>query len=168
MKPFEDLFPLLSEIKDKDLREKVVDCWQLAMKKGGWEDLDGIPFTLLVPGAGDFVSHVNRVTAMAHAVGRERGDVDMDLLIAGALLHDVGKLLEYIRIDGEVKKSPQGKIIRHPVSGAALAHAVGLSDEVVSIIAAHSKEGEFVERIPEAIIVHHCDFIDFHIARGKQ
>lgn len=168
MKRWEDLFPLLTDIEDNALREKVVACWQLAMEEGGWNDLDDIPFTLLLPQAGSFVDHVNRVTAMASAVGKERGDVDMDLVIAGALLHDVGKLLEYTRINGEVKKSPQGRIIRHPVSGAALAHAVGLSDKVISIIAAHSKEGEFVERIPEGIIVHHCDFIDFHIARGKQ
>jgi putative nucleotidyltransferase with HDIG domain len=167
MTNFEEVFPLLKRIRDEKLRNNVVRCWELAMEKGRWERLDGIPFTLLLPQAGSFVDHVNRVTGMAYVIGKERGDVDMDLLIAGALLHDVGKLLEYEQIDGTVTKSAQGKIIRHPVSGAALAHAVGLNDKVTSIIAAHSKEGEFVERIPEAIVVHHCDFIDFHIARGR-
>jgi hypothetical protein len=32
---------------------------------------------------------------------------------------------------------------------------------------AHSKEGESVKRIPEAILIHHCDFIDFEIAKFK-
>lgn len=164
----ETVFPLLREIKSEELRRKVVECWQLAMQRGGWDTLEGIPFTLLLPDAGAFTGHVNRVTAMAAAVGRERDDLDMDVLIAGALLHDVGKLLEYERVDGRVQKSSMGHIIRHPVSGAALATMAGLPDSVVSIIAAHSKEGEFVERIPEAIVVHHCDFIDFHIAKGKQ
>ena len=163
-----DLFPLLKKIKDDKLRADVVKCWRLAMNKGGWETLEDIPFTLLLPQAGSFVDHVNRVTAMAYAVGLERDDVDIDLIIAGSLLHDVGKLLEYERKNGVVVKSKQGKIIRHTISGAALAHAVGLNDKIVSIIASHSKEGEFVERLPETIIVHHCDFIDFHIARGKQ
>jgi hypothetical protein len=44
---------------------------------------------------------------------------------------------------------------------------VGLNDEIVNIIASHSKEGEFVERCKEAIVIHHCDFIDFEIAGGK-
>ena len=164
----EEIFPLLREIKDETLRNKVTECWALAMERGGWDTLEGIPFTLLLPEAGEFTGHVNRVTAMAAAVGKERDDLDMDVLIAGALLHDVGKLLEYERVDDEVRKSSMGHIIRHPVSGAALASEVGLPDSIVSIIAAHSKEGEFVERIPEAVVVHHCDFIDFHIAKGKR
>jgi len=168
MTKLRDIFPLLKEIEDDKLRANVVKCWELAMDKGEWENLNDIPFTLLLPQAGSFVDHVNRVTAMAYAVGHERDDVNLDLLIAGGLLHDVGKLLEYERKNGAVVKSAQGKIIRHPVSGAALAYAVGLDDKIMSIIAAHSKEGDFVERLPETIIVHHCDFIDFHIARGKQ
>jgi putative nucleotidyltransferase with HDIG domain len=167
MTNIEDIFPLIKRIQDKTLGSKVVQCWELAMQNGHWDGLENIPFTLLLPQAGSFVDHVNRVAGMAYVIGKERGDVDMDLLIAGALLHDVGKLLEYERKDGKVTKSAQGKIIRHPVSGAALAHAVGLGDKIMSIIAAHSKEGEFVQRIPEAVIVHHCDFIDFHIAQGK-
>ncbi|MFO8133097.1 MAG: HD domain-containing protein [Thermoplasmatota archaeon] len=168
MTSMENVFPLLGDIKDEKLRDQVAACWQLAMERGGWDSLEGIPFTLLLPDAGEFTGHVNRVTAMAAAVGKERDDLDMDILIAGALLHDVGKLLEYERVDGQVQKSGMGHIIRHPVSGAALASEVGLPDSIVSIIAAHSKEGEYVERIPEAVVVHHCDFIDFHIAKGNR
>ena len=168
MDGLEEIFPLVKEIKDDELRKKVIKCWEVAMERGGWKTLDGIPFTLLLPDAGSFVEHVNRVAEMAYAVGKVRKDVDMDLLIAGAILHDVGKLLEYERDGNKVKKSAMGKIIRHPVSGAALASELGLDNKVVSIIASHSKEGEFVERLPEAVIVHHCDFIDFDIARGRK
>jgi len=168
MEKFEETFPLIKEIKDGGLREKVIKCWKVAMERGGWKTLDNIPFTLLLPDAGSFVEHVNRVAEMAYAVGKARKDVNMDLLLAGAILHDVGKLLEYERVGNEVKKSRMGKIIRHPVSGAALASELGLGEDLVSIIASHSKEGEFVERLPEAVIVHHCDFIDFDIARGRK
>lgn len=168
MQKFEEIFPLIKEIKDKEIREKVSECWELAMKRGKWDSLDNIPFTLLIQNAGSFIEHVNRVAEMAFIIGKKRKDVDMDILIAGALLHDVGKLLEYEKIDGKIGKSSLGKIIRHPISGAFLAMEVGLDERIVSIIASHSKEGEFVERIPEAIIVHHCDFIDFEIARGKK
>ena len=168
MEKFEETFPLIEEIKDDGLREKVIKCWEVATERGGWKTLDNIPFTLLLPDAGSFVEHVNRVAEMAYAVGKARKDVNMDLLLAGAILHDVGKLFEYERTGNEVKKSRMGKIIRHPVSGAALASELGLGEDLVSIIASHSKEGEFVERLPEAVIVHHCDFIDFDIARGRK
>jgi len=90
-----------------------------------------------------------------------------DYLIAGALLHDVGKLMEYeLKDDGTVVKSEIGKKMRHPVSGSKLAEECGLPEEVVHIIYAHSKEGDTIKRSPEAIIVHHCDFIDFEIKKS--
>ena len=164
----EEVFPLLAEIKDDGLRRKVVQCYEMAMQRGGWKTLDDIPFTLLIPDAYPYVQHVNNVTAMAYAIGKKREDIHMDVLIAGALLHDVGKLLEYEMRNGVVTKSSLGTYIRHPVSGAAIAMEVGLDEKVVNIIAAHSKEGDFVKRCNEAIVVHHCDFIDFEIARGIQ
>jgi putative nucleotidyltransferase with HDIG domain len=168
MQELEKIFPMIEKIQDTELKTKVVQCWRIAQTRGGWSSLDDIPFTLLVPNAGSFIDHVNRVTEMAYVIGQKRGDVDMDILLAGALLHDVGKLLEYEKVDNDVQKSPLGKILRHPVSGAALAMEAGIDEKVVSIIASHSKEGNFVERIPETIIVHHCDFIDFEIVKAKQ
>jgi len=164
----EVMFPLLKEIRDEELREKVKKCYEIAMERGGWDNLEEIPFTLLVQNAYSYVKHVNNVAEMAYEIGRVRGDLDMDILIAGALLHDVGKLLEYEKREGEVVKSGFGKYIRHPVSGAAIAMEVGLDERIVNIIAAHSKEGEFVERCKEAIVIHHCDFIDFEIVRGEK
>ncbi len=164
-----ELFPEVNEIKDSALREKVIRVWEYAIQRGGWEDfpLDKIPFTLLIPTKRNLVEHTRTVTRMAMAVARERGDVNMDFVIAGALLHDVAKLLEFTHNDGKVVKSEYGKRIRHPVGGAMLAEKFDLPYEIAHIIAAHSKEGEFVTRIPEAVIVHHCDFIDFHIEKGK-
>ena len=93
-------------------------------------------------------------------------DINGDFLIAGALLHDVGKLMEYELRNGKVVKSEYGKQFRHPVSGSNLARDCGLPDGVVHIIYAHSHEGNNIKRSPEAIIVHHCDFIDFEIKKS--
>jgi putative nucleotidyltransferase with HDIG domain len=158
-------FPMIDEIKDEDLKERVARVWEMAMQQGGWDTLENIPFTLLIPNAGGFVEHVCRVTKMAMRIAKEKGDVNHDFLIAGALLHDVGKLLEYKKEGKKVVKSDHGRRLRHPVSGAMLAMKEGLPIEVIHIIAAHSKEGEFVSRTKEAIIVHHCDFIDFETAK---
>ena len=169
MEQLERIFPELQEIGDPALREGVLKTWELALERGGWEvsDLQEIPFTLLIPTKKSLLEHTRRVTQMALAVARARDDVNVDHIVAGGLLHDVGKLLEYERQGGEVKKSRYGELVRHPVSGYALALEAGLPLEVAHIILAHSAEGEKVKRTPEAIIIHHCDFIDFEIEKGR-
>lgn len=157
----------LSLIEDKKLSEKVVQVWKKAADRGGWDDLNKVPFTLLIENSGKLIDHTKRITKLAKAVYDNREEkIHLDLLIAGALLHDVGKLLEYDIVKGKVVKGEYGKKFRHPVSGALLARELGLPDEVVLIIYAHSHEGDKLERSPESVIVHHCDFIDFHIRKG--
>jgi len=159
--------PEIAQIENEDLREKTLMTYEAATKRGGWSSLHDIPFTLLIPGLDrDYVDHVRRVTSSARAVAATRDDLDMDIVTAGALLHDVGKLLEYEPVV-PVVKSDFGKLVRHPVSGAALAMEFDLPDEIVHLIAAHSKEGEAVSRTAEAILIHHCDFIDFEIEKTK-
>jgi len=157
----------LNWIKNKDLREQVVKVWKEAANRGGWKTLDKVPFTLLFENSGKLTDHTKRITNLAKAVYDQREEkLDLDYLIAGALLHDVGKLLEYDVVNGTVVKGEYGKKFRHPVSGALLAKELGLPDEIVLIIYAHSHEGDKCERTPESFIVHHCDFIDFHIRKG--
>ncbi len=85
----------------------------------------------------------------------------MDAVISGAILADVGKLLEYDKIDGKAVVSDMGKFVRHPFSGVALAMQCGIPDKVCHIIAAHAGEGDHVKRTTEALIVHHADFMSF-------
>ena len=54
--------------------------------------------------------------------------VDLDVTIAGAILADVGKLLEYDIKDGKSCKSEMGKYVRHPFSGVGLAMEAGVPD----------------------------------------
>ncbi len=87
--------------------------------------------------------------------------IDFDLLIAGAILIDVGKLIEYDKVEGNLTTSHAGKLLRHPFSGVALADRFNLPPEVLHIIAYHAKEGDLAKRNVEAIIVHHADFVSF-------
>jgi len=160
-------FPEIHKIHDRVLRGHVIDVWLLAMKRGGWEKIENIPFTLLMRTKRTLVEHTRAVTRMAMSVARERHDMNMDIVIAGGLVHDVGKLLEYAQKKRQFVKSEYGKHIRHPISGYALALEAGLPKEVAHIIATHSTEGEKVKRSPESILIHHCDFIDFDIEKSK-
>jgi putative nucleotidyltransferase with HDIG domain len=165
----EKYFTELQWIQNKDLRKKVVDVWKTAADRGKWNTLQEIPFTLLFENSGLLVDHTKRITTLAWNVANIREEhFNTDDLIAGALLHDVGKLLEYELKGGKIIKSKLGKIMRHPASGAKLAEECDVPREVVHIIAAHSHEGDTMNRTPEAIIVHHCDFIDFEIKKTNQ
>ena len=163
----EKCFPELKWIKDTRLREQVALVWKTAADQGRWTQLKDVPFTLLIKNSGSLVEHTKRITHLVKSVMDTREEpLQRDYLIAGALLHDVGKLLEYEVAGDQVVVSDFGKKMRHPVSGANLAQDHGLPKEVVHIIYAHSKEGDTIERTPEAIIVHHCDFIDFDIKKA--
>jgi putative nucleotidyltransferase with HDIG domain len=167
-KEIEDCFSKeLGWIKDKKLREKVIDVWGYALDTGCWKSINDVPFTLLIENSGKLTDHTKRITNLAKSVADLRDEkINIDYLIAGALLHDVGKLLEYVIEDGNIVKGTYGKKFRHPVSGSKLAWIAGLPDEVVHIIYAHSHEGDNLNRSPEAVIVNHCDFIDFHIRKS--
>lgn len=168
-KEVELLLPEVNQITDADLRKKVLTTWLLGIEKGGWHRIDDVPFTLLVPEAGvSLVNHTRAVTQMAISIAKIIGGVNLDYLIAGGLTHDVGKLLEYRREGDKFVKSEHGKLVRHPVSGYALGVEAGLPQEVCHIIAAHSAEGENVQRTKEAIIIHHCDFIQFEIVKSSR
>ncbi|NOX59436.1 MAG: hypothetical protein GXP29_11350 [Planctomycetes bacterium] len=170
------LFPELDEIRDETLRDKVIAVWTEAITRGGWEpeELEEIPFTLLA-GKIDmrFIEHVRSCVQMCLAVEKvlnhiwgERVPIQHDHLIAGALLADVGKPLEYAKKDGKIVKGRAGDMLRHPFSGVGLCFLHDLPDEVMHMVATHSKEGDHVQRTIESIIFHHADFIDFDIAKA--
>ena len=157
----------LSWIKNDTLRKKVISVWKTAAERGKWKSINDAPFTLLIENSGSLTDHTKRITNLTKAVYDLRNEnINLDFLIAGALLHDVGKLLEYVKKNGKYVKGEYGDKFRHPVSGALLAKELGLPDEIVLIIYAHSHEGDKLKRSPEAVIVNHCDFIDFEIKKS--
>jgi putative nucleotidyltransferase with HDIG domain len=167
------LWPELNWIENIDLREKVAKTWQLALDRSVLkpDDLNRIPFTLL---AGpdlkvSFMDHKRSVVHITKEAGlkmkeffKDELPVNMDVLIAGAILADVGKLLEYeLDKDGKSLQGKYGEYLRHPFSGVSLAESCGVPPEVCHIIATHAGEGDMVKRTTEAYIVHHADFMTF-------
>jgi putative nucleotidyltransferase with HDIG domain len=165
------LMPEFQSIKDLDLQERTLEVWIEAMEKKGWtvEDLLEMPFTLLIERTPiNIIEHTRAVTLCSVQIAdvlldeyKDRISINRDILLSGALLHDVGKLFEYIRQEGRFVKSEDGKLLRHPISGAAFASKFDIPQEVLHIIAAHSKEGDGERRTVEAVIVNHADFVNF-------
>jgi len=168
-----ELWPELNWIEDTDLREKTAQTWKIALERSvlSADDLKRIPFTLLC-GPDLKVSFMDHKRAVVH-IARESGEkiieffgdelpINMDTLIAGAILADVGKLLEYVLDEkGKAVQGSYGKYLRHPFSGVSLAEKCGVPPEVCHIIATHAGEGDMVKRSTEAYVVHHADFMTF-------
>lgn len=164
----------LAKIQDAALREQTVAVWVEGCRQGGWqgvEQLTAMPFTLLTNARGvNFIEHTIAVTEGALALARAQEaayrsvpyKVDIDRLVAGGLLHDVGKLVE-IEPDGAggYRKSRSGKCARHPISGAILVGAAGMPQEIVNVVACHAKEGEGRPQVIETVFIHQADFATF-------
>lgn len=172
MKKIFALWPELLWINDETLRTKTAETWKLAFSKSVLtiEDLQKIPFTFLCgPDLKvSFMAHKRCVVHVAYesakkmqAFFKDELPINIDHVIAGAILADVGKLLEYEMKDGKSCVGSYGKYLRHPFSGVSLAEQCGVPSEVCHIIAAHAGEGDTIKRSTEAYIVHHADFMTF-------
>lgn len=175
-----ELLPEIMRIGDTALRDKVAAVWNEAVRTGcggkGWtfDELRAVKFTLL---AGEipmtFINHIRSCAQQCLAIADvlegmfpRMIPIDRDVLLAGALLADVGKPLEYDKdASGQVVQGSFGQMLRHPFSGVAMCYKHGLPPEVMHIVATHSHEGDKVQRSIESIIFHHADFVDFDIAK---
>ena len=180
MEIVKELWPELEWIADTGLREKTAKTWELALTRSVLTpaDLRTIPFTLLA-GPDLKVSFMDHKRAVVH-IARESGlkfneffkddlPVNMDVLVSGAILADVGKLLEYeLDENGKCIQSKYGEFLRHPFVGVSLAEQCEVPVEVCHIIAAHATEGDLVKRSTEAYIVHHADFMTFLPFKNKK
>ena len=166
------IFPAFDEIADKDLRSRSLDAMLLAVEKGGWskETLPLCPVTLNWKNCKvSWIEHVSDVVATCLAAYektakyyRQNGVAfDRDIIAAGALLHDIGKLTEFTVKDGIACHSDNYQLLRHPLSGAILAAQAGLPDKIVHLIATHSFEGDASYQTPESRFVRSLDIFVF-------
>ena len=166
-----EIWPEIEWIEDPELKEKVYLTWEYALEQSvlSPDDLMEIPFTLLVEDCQvTFMEHkravvhiaVNAAKAMQAFFG-DKLPINMDHLIAGAILIDVGKLIEYVIENDRAVVGRTGKLLRHPFTGVGLAMRFGVPDDICHMIATHSKEGDLGKRTVESIIIHHADFMSF-------
>jgi 3'-5' exoribonuclease len=119
---------------------------------------------------GGCLHHSVSVAEIAGGLADHR--MSKDLLIVGGLVHDLGKLFSYKWSEGVFAYSDEGQFLDHTLLGvmsirdllkkAGVERIVGL--KLLHIIAAHHGMLELgapvVPKIPEALVIHHCDMID--------
>ncbi|HTC32626.1 MAG TPA: HD domain-containing protein [Bryobacteraceae bacterium] len=121
---------------------------------------------------GGLIEHVLSVCRLCHLTASHYGTVDYDLLLTGAVLHDIGKVAE-LTYDRSFGYSTEGQLLGHIVIGLGLLHEKlqqipdfppKLRVLVEHLIISHHGELEFgspkVPLFPEALLLHHLDNLD--------
>lgn len=123
---------------------------------------------------GGLLEHTLSMAAIARYLSGHYPHVDADLLVCGALLHDVGKAHEYALEQG-FARSEDGLLVGHIVRGIILieqaAAGLGLPEaelrRLIHLIASHHGTQEWgspvVPRTLEAVLLHQVDLLDSRI-----
>lgn len=158
------IFPEVAEIANPALRTAVISIWEEFWERSSWNDIDTVPSSPEI--SYPAVPHNQCVIAMAIAIAdcfeRFHGvKVNRDYLIAGAVLQDVSKLLEYEPDEnGKAVFSEAGKIYPHAFLAANIAMEKGVPDEVIHIILTHSPQAAKFPSSMEGKILYYVDQLD--------
>jgi len=168
-----DAIEIANQIKDKKLREKVVKILKNPDPKNPEFVYPAAPFDKIPAWAvgahhhydGGELDHTISVAklalVMAEQLGEQYPKPNNDYIIAGALLHDIGKIFLMKKVGNEWTFT--GCHMDHADLSAQILYAHEFPEEVVHIVAAHGGDQGFPAAQPrtiEAILVTHADFID--------
>ena len=124
---------------------------------------------------GGLLEHSLGVMKICRAVGEQREGINTDLLVTGALLHDVGKVRE-IAFDPGIEYTDEGRLLGHIVLGIEITgdllrqHGIGdqeFHNRILHMIASHHGEYEWQSpkrpKFLEARVLHLADMMDADI-----
>jgi 3'-5' exoribonuclease len=98
---------------------------------------------------GGLLEHTLSVCRMAGTVAEQYPDLDRDLLVAGAFLHDIGKVKE-LRFGGLIDYTDEGRLIGH------LSLGVSMVDEKLESLTGFPEE--IGVRLKHLILSHHGEY----------
>ncbi len=171
----DELFRLAGEIRDEGLREKVD-----SLLRDPEIDLEGSMLEFEEAPGGAYVHHAYEGGLLEHTVAMTRicvtmcdlveqvygGIVDRDIVLAGALVHDVMKRYAYSRVGRFFKTSPLGEQVDHLTLLVSELLKRGFPLDVVHVGAAHHGDQSPVKpKTLEALIVSIADLADSEFSR---
>ncbi len=136
--------------------------------------------------SGGLLEHTLEVWDLAQSVSAlYAGRLDREMLLAGAALHDVGKVNSYRLVAGVSRRTEVGELLDHLFVSASMVSnlwdsavrpdlapeqlraAGGEKARLLHIILAHHGRMEWgspvLPRTPEAVLLHHCDVISANL-----
>jgi 3'-5' exoribonuclease len=168
-----DILDLAGKIKDAKLRKMTIDILRNPgpLSNRGMK-LSQVPFEQAPASqdwhhanTGGLLEHTYFVTKVCMAVAEQIQEtygtrLDMDTIIAGALLHDIGKVWG-LKKTKSGKWQPESVSIDHTMLGTSELHARHFPEKVVHMVAAHFGEnGPTPPQTVEAFILHTIDNMD--------
>jgi 7,8-dihydroneopterin 2',3'-cyclic phosphate phosphodiesterase len=165
----------VNRISDKALRQKVIALLEDPTVEIGGKTYEGIPLDKSPAGlshhhsyAGGLIEHMVSTTRIALAICDTAetvydARVDRDLVVAGAIVHDIFKSATYTeRENGTYASSPLAERLDHLTLGVAELVRRGFPLDLVHIMDAHMgwQHGPIGPRTIEALIVHLADMAD--------
>ena len=160
-----ELLPEITRIEDKTLQDKVARVWEEALEMGGWQNPEAIPFNAAIGNAPSLIDHTRSVTKAAlwyaeHYQQTFGGKIDFDTLTAGAILHDVSKVIEFRQGDAGPEQTSIGKQLPHSTYSGFFAWKAGLPLEVLHLIVTHSPAVQMLPNTIEGYILKYVDVMD--------
>ena len=127
---------------------------------------------------GGLLEHTLSVLRLCQQVAAHYDFLDRDMLVAGAVLHDYGKIYE-LRYEREYDYTDEGQLVGHIVMAAAeldarmrrLEFDDGLRAQVLHLVVSHHGEEQYGSprrpMTPEAIALHFIDMLDSRIEMAR-
>lgn len=169
------LFPTIRKIQNEGTREKVILTVYHAWKSGNFGHVEDAhqwePVRTRISYTN--VEHTNQVCLVSEKMADLLEEmlhvrIHRDYLLAGAILHDIDKLVIFDAQSGGFRES--GGKLKHAETGASLALKEGLPEEVAHIIGAHSPTySSTPPKTMEALIVNVADLLvarSAYLAKG--
>jgi 7,8-dihydroneopterin 2',3'-cyclic phosphate phosphodiesterase len=171
----DEIFRIAGEIRDEGLQEKVISLLQDPEM-----DIEGPMLEFEEAPGGAYVHHAYEGGLLEHTVAMTRicvtmcdlveqvygGKVDRDIVLAGALVHDVMKRYAYTRVGGFFRTSPLGERVDHLTLLVSELLKRGFPLDVIHVAASHHGDQSPVKpKTMEALIVSIADLADSEFSR---
>jgi len=124
--------------------------------------------------------HSVAVAEISMSIGRQYPEIDHDVMITGALFHDIGKIFEY-GYERVITPTTEGRLLGHIVMGVELlsreiAQISGFPDslryKLLHILTSHHGRYEWQSpkrpKCMEAVIVHYADALEAELWQFRQ
>ena len=164
----------------KTIDENIKDEYLKKLLQAFWNDEEFVRRFKKAPGAkkmhhaylGGLLEHTLSMTVLVNKIARHYRGIDMDILLTGAILHDIGKTREF-EYEYKIDYSDEGKLISHIVIGCGMVEEKIREIEgfpletamlIKHMIVSHHGTREFGSPEPpkfiEAVLLNHIDDID--------
>jgi 3'-5' exoribonuclease len=166
------------------LSESVSNDFLKTLLEAFWDDADFVRRFRKAPAAkhmhhaylGGLLEHTLSLALLADRIADHYGGIDRDLLLTGAILHDIGKIKEFV-YERRIDYSDEGRLVSHIVTGVEMVQEkiAGIADfppslalQVKHLLVSHHGSREFGSPEPpktlEAVLLNYLDEIDSKIS----